>query len=66
MAGTIKCMIDAIIAKRSRGNATIAMTTRTKIFLKGINPDIYNMSSPDDPAVIEKLRGIARDLGVSL
>lgn len=36
MAGQIKMLIDEIITERSKGNSTIAMTTRTKILIKGI------------------------------
>ncbi len=66
MAGRIHHMIDQIVDKRAKGNATIVMTTKTKLMLKGINPEAFNEGSPDDPAVIEKLTGIAHDLGVVL
>ncbi len=66
MAGNIKHMIDTITAKRSKGNPTIAMTTKTKFILKGVNPDRFNASSPDDPAVIEKVRAIGMEMGVSV
>lgn len=66
MAGQIKMLIDEIITERSKGNSTIAMTTRTKILIKGIDPDSYTASSVDDPAVIEKAQKIAQELGVSL
>jgi len=64
MAGVIKMMIDSIVEQRARGNSTIALTTKTKLVLKGVNPDRFNSSSPDDPATIAKLRAIAVDLGV--
>ena len=66
MAGTIKSMIDAITAQRSKGNPTIALTTRTKFILKGVNPDRFNATSPDDPAVIEKIRAIGAQMGISV
>jgi hypothetical protein len=66
MAGNIKQMIDRIVATRSGGNPTIALTTKTKFILKGINPDRFNAASPDDPAVIAKVRAIGADLGVSV
>ena len=64
MAGVIKRMIDSIVEQRAKGNATIALTVQTKLVLKGLNPDRFNASSPDDPAVIAKLKAIAVDLGV--
>lgn len=59
-------MIDTIITKRSNGSPTIASTTKTKIMLKGINPDRYTFASPDDEAVIARLRSIASEMGISL
>ncbi|SPE39470.1 conserved hypothetical protein [Candidatus Sulfopaludibacter sp. SbA3] len=66
MAGNIRHMIDAITEKRSKGNPTIAITTKTKFILKGINPDRFNDTSPDDPAVIAKVRAIALEMGVAV
>jgi hypothetical protein len=66
MAGNIKRMIDAIIEKRSRGNQTIRLTTKTKFILKGLDPDRFNATSPDDPAVMEKVRAIGAELGISV
>jgi hypothetical protein len=64
MPGKIKLMIDTTIAKRSKGNPTVALTTKTKLVLKGINPDRYTNTSEDDPVVIGKLEKIAAELGV--
>ncbi|HPQ16543.1 MAG TPA: hypothetical protein PLP04_15025 [Bryobacteraceae bacterium] len=66
MPGQIKRMIDTIIAQRSKGNPTIELTTKTKMILKGINPDRYTSTSEDDPVVIGKLKKIAAELGGTL
>ena len=66
MAGQIKRVIDVIIERRAKGNPTLVLTTRTKLVLKGVNPDRFTESSPDDPAVMTKLSAIAADLGVRL
>ena len=66
MAGQIKSAIDRIIEQRARGNPTIAATTKTKFILKGVNPDRFNASSPDDPAMLDKIRAIAVEMGVRL
>jgi hypothetical protein len=66
MAGQIKQLIDSIIAKRSQGNRTIALSTQTKIILKGIDPKRYDASSDDDPEVMAKIKVIAAELGVNL
>ena len=66
MAGQIKHMIDSIIEKRAQGNDTIASTTRTKLILKSLNVQQYTNASPDDPAIIAKVKAIAAELGVAL
>lgn len=66
MAGKIKEIIDTIVDKRAGGNSTIANLTKSKIVMKGINPEKYDSSSPDDPAVIEKLVALAKELNVNI
>ncbi|MDU2064506.1 MAG: hypothetical protein E6713_06645 [Sporomusaceae bacterium] len=66
MAGQIKSMCDKIIAQRASGNPTMEKITKTKLVLKGINPDQYTVNSPDDPAVLAKLTQVAKELGVTL
>jgi hypothetical protein len=66
LAGKIKQAIDQIISERSKGNPTIATITKTKLVLKGIDPNRYSLTSEDDPAVIAKLKALAAELGISL
>lgn len=66
MAGKIKQVIDRIIEARSQGNETIATTTRTKLILKGINPDKFSSGSEDDPLVLDKLKQIAEEMGLTI
>lgn len=66
MAGKIKAMCNTILEKRAGGNPTIEKITKTKLILKGVNPDQYTASSADDPAIIAKLTEIAKELGVAL
>ena len=66
MAGQIKAMIDRIIEVRSQGTALLASTTQTKLILKGFDPSRYDANSPDDPAVLARLRQVAADLNVTL
>ena len=42
------------------------MTTRTKLILKGINPDKFTAASEDDPVMIQKAMAVAKDMGVRL
>jgi len=66
MAGAIKKMLDEIVAKRSNGNITMMNLTKTKLILKGLNPDKYSITSEDDPAIIQKIRLTAQEMGVSI
>ena len=66
MAGQLKRMIQRLIDERSRGNPTLALTTRTKLLLKGIRVDEYGDHSPDDPAVMQQVRAVASEMGVTL
>ena len=61
MPGKVKRMIDSILEQRSRGDPILHKTTRTKLMLKGINPDKFTLKSEDDPAIIEKLNNIIRE-----
>ena len=66
MAGQIKKMLDKIIEARSHGDRTIALTTKTKLVLKGINPEDYGSDSADDPEVISRVKQVAKELGVTI
>lgn len=66
MAGQIKRMIDSILQQRSKGSDLIRSTTEAKMIMKGVNPAKYDVNSADDPAVISKLQGIAKEFGVSV
>ncbi|MCK9307009.1 MAG: hypothetical protein M0P17_05720 [Methanoculleus sp.] len=66
MTGKIKRMIETIIEKRSNGNEILKNTTRTKLIIKGYNPERWTLQSEDDPAKITELKQIARDMGVEL
>lgn len=62
MAGKIKLMIDDIIARRAKGNEIMVKAMKTKLVLKGINPDKYTIRSEDDQAIIGKLEKILQEL----
>jgi hypothetical protein len=64
MPGQIKRSIDAIIAQRSKGDPVLAMTTRTKLILKGVDPDSFSDNSVDDPSIMDSLKKIAQEMGV--
>ncbi len=62
MAGKIKQMIDTIIAQRAKDNPMLTGVVKTKLMLKGIDPNKFTAQSADDPAIIAKLEIVAREL----
>ena len=66
MPGKIKQLIDTIITDRANGNELVVHSTRAKLMLKGIDPDIYNETSEDYPNVIRQLKSLAQEIGVTL
>ena len=62
MAGRIRRMIDAVIAQRAVGNPMLEKIIKTKMILKGVNPNKYTLESDDDPVVLEKLERMLREL----
>ena len=42
----------------------IARSIKTKMILKGIAVDKYTPASPDDPAVVQKVKDIAKEFGL--
>ena len=66
MAGIIRQMIDTIINQRAKDNAMLVGVVKTKLMLKGIDPNKFSTQSPDDPAVIAKLEAVIKDLKSAL
>lgn len=66
MPGQIKRMIDSIVTERAKGNTTLATLTKTKLLLRGLDPDLYTATSPDDRETVAKVRSIAAEMGVRL
>ena len=66
MQGQTRRLLDAIIAQRSQGNETIALAMKTKLILKGLNPDRFTATTDDDPVVLSRVQEIARTLNVNV
>jgi len=66
MPGKIKAAIDLILVERSHGNANLIAPLKIKLIMKGIDPDLWHESSPDDPAMFSRVENAAKDMGVSL
>ena len=64
--GKTRQMIDRIIASRSGGNPIVAKNMKTKLILKGIDPDSYDDDTLDNPKTLDKLRQMAAAMGVTL
>jgi hypothetical protein len=64
--GRTKLILDSIITQRSGGDPMIAKVIRTKLMLKGINPDAYSLDTPDDPKLVRILMDLAGKLGVKI
>jgi DNA-binding MarR family transcriptional regulator len=64
--GRTKLILDSIITQRSGGNAAKAKTIKTKLILKGINPDAYSLDTVDDPNLVKKLTNLAEKLNVTI
>lgn len=62
MAGKIKQMIDTVISTRAKDNAMLAGIIKTKLMLKGIDPNKFTPQSADDPVVIGKLEALIKEL----
>jgi hypothetical protein len=63
MAGKIRQMIDSVIAQRAMGNPMLEKIIKTKLILKGVNPNKYTLQSDDDPLVLEKIERMLTELG---
>lgn len=66
MAGKIKKLLDHIITVRSQGNPTLATVTKTKLILKGLNPDKFGPNTPDDPELLKIVEKLARNTGMDI
>lgn len=66
VAGQVHDMIRQLIDARANGDAMVATTTRTKLLLKGVRIQDWTPQSPDDEAMLKKVRAIAAEMGITL
>lgn len=62
MPGKIRRLIDSIILQRTQDNPMLERVIKTKLILKGINPNKYTSESEDDPIIIAKLEKMMNEL----
>jgi len=64
---TAKQILNFIIKDKARGNTFQELNIQMRIMLKGVNvKGIMDNIIPDDPALIEKLKEIAKEFEVDL
>ena len=66
MTGTARKMIDMIITEKAQGDKAIEKSVRVKLILGGIMVDKLTESTPDDPALINKIKTVASLHGVQV
>ena len=66
MAGTIKKILDVIIAKRGKGDKILVDIIHTRLVLRGFDPDKFSPTTPDDAELIARVRKLALELNVTL
>ena len=66
MAGQIKYLIQQLINKRTGGDPGLVAPMKIKLIMKGVDPEQYTDSTPDSPAVIQRVITIAKEMGVDI
>ena len=61
MAGRIKQLIDELVRLRTKNNPKVEPFVRAHLVLNGVDPDVYNHASADDPEKIQALENMIRD-----
>mgnify|MGYP006273704469 CR=1 FL=1 len=66
MAGQIHKTLNEIIKKVSNGNPIIETNTKTKLILRGLDPDSFDENSEDDQVVLDKVNQVAKEFNVQV
>ena len=62
MAGEVHKQIQYLMIEGGKGNPTKTSFIKTKLMLKGIDPDKWGPNSDDAPEVLEKLSNLSQTL----
>jgi len=62
MAGQVYKQIQRLMQEGGQGNPKKTSYIRTKLILKGIDPDKWGPNSDDSPEIIEKLENLSQTL----
>ncbi len=66
MAGKVKTLIEQLIQLRTKGERTLVAPLKVKLIMKGIDPDMFDAETPDNPIVIQRVVAIAKEMGYEL
>ena len=66
MAGRIHFLIQRLIDRRTGGDTGLVAPLKIKLIMKGVDPEQYTASSPDNPSVIQRVITIAKEMGVDV
>ncbi len=66
MPGKVKELIDRLIQLRTKGDHGLVAPLKIKLIMKGIDPDLFDASSPDNPQMIHKVITIAKEMGYDI
>lgn len=62
--GRIKTILDRILQQHSAEGPGRVKALRTKLLLRGIDPEAFSARTPDDPAILRQVQEIAHRLGL--
>jgi hypothetical protein len=62
--GRIRQMLDRILQPPAPGGSHRVMALRTKLLLRGIDPEAFTHQTPDDPDLLRQVEEIADRLGI--
>ncbi len=66
MAGKVKLLIDRLIELRTKGDRGLVAPLKIKLIMKGVDPDMFDAGTPDNPIVIQRVITIAKEMGYDL
>lgn len=66
MPGKVKELIDQLIILRTKGDKGLVAPLKIKLIMKGIDPDLFDASSPDNPTMVKKVITIASEMGYEI
>ncbi len=64
--GKTKQLVDDLISKRSKGVEALAINTRMKLLMKGIDAKKITHETPDDDMILQKIYQLATEFNIKL